>query len=84
MLEEEKFAIVCFPQPFGDALQIANVPASTKVRLYNLVGKLVTVDVYENGDGLMLQTKQLPAGLYVLELEHQNKIVFRKKVQKQD
>ena len=84
LLEEENQKVLCFPHPFGDALQISNAPASSKVRLFNLVGKLVTVDVYENGGGILLQTKQLPAGLYVLELEHQNKIIFRQKVQKHD
>lgn len=84
LLEEEQYTILCYPHPFGDALQIANVPPSTKVRLYNLVGKLATVDVHENGDGLVLQTKQLPAGLYVLELVYENKIIYRQKIQKQD
>jgi hypothetical protein len=83
LLEEENHKVLFFPHPFGDALQIANVPPSSKVRLYNMVGKLVTVDVQENGDGYLLHTKHLPDGLYVLELEYKNKTIFRKKVQKQ-
>lgn len=77
--------VLLFPNPFKESLYITPVKEGVKIAVYNIVGDEVRVNQSLTGMGVQLQTSELSAGLYFIELrDQQKKSVIRYKVLKTD
>ena len=62
--------VVVYPNPFVDQLFVANTAEVTKVLLVNAQGIVVRTVQPRGVNELVLATEDLPAGVYVVVLEH--------------
>jgi hypothetical protein len=73
--------IVVYPNPFNNIINfdVSDEADPHTVNVYNLLGKLV----YNNSFSKEIDLKQLPAGLYLIEiLDEMNKVIQRQRIEK--
>ncbi|MEO1713748.1 MAG: T9SS type A sorting domain-containing protein [Bacteroidota bacterium] len=76
---------ILVPNPFSETLQVqfGGDYAEMQVRVYSITGQVLHSSVLLANDLLELPTQHWQAGLYVLELVAENRLVERKKLIKQ-
>ena len=55
-----------------------NQAQNTEVEIYNISGKLVLKENYNNANKIQINTSQFKSGVYVLKIQNDNNIIVEK------
>jgi hypothetical protein len=74
-IEDEKTTITMWPNPASDFVLFKNLTTDVKqVSLSNTNGQKLAGSVYKGGEQILLEIKDLPAGVYIVTVEKQQRV----------
>jgi hypothetical protein len=72
--DQNQFDILIYPNPTNDKLFIQGLSSSSRVSIYNVLGKLVLSQTISKE----IDVKQLSKGIYILKIADEQKEIVRK------
>ena len=79
--ETENARLTIYPNPATDFLRISGLTVVTVARITNIQGQEVFSGRFEGDEG-MVEVSNLPAGIYMMRLEMDKKVVVRQFMKK--
>jgi hypothetical protein len=79
-VEKAQNTNVLYPNPVINNLTITNTEDIKQINIYNMLGKIVYSESYNNNKAIVINTNYLNSGYYIAKLESKNGYLISKKI----